>query len=118
MDYDNELLDKEIFPSLCENKKKENLSHSVTFKNTRKLSEDILDTGNKKTLDLQQKKKNNVIEDKKKDEDVMQKLTSLDSNLNKIQDNIVCDVKNQLNIFEEKKRNKMEKIKTCRGGIL
>jgi hypothetical protein len=113
MDYDNEKLNKEIFPNQDEKKERER-HKSVNNKETIKLSGDILEHKSITTL-----KKKNIVEETKKDDDKLQeKLTSLNSNLNKLQDNISFDLKNQLNIFEEKKRNKLDKIKTCRGGII
>ena len=58
------------------------------------------------------------IPNKTNNDQMKKKISSFDVNLNKIQDNISSDLKNQTNIFEEKKKNKMEKLKSCKGGIL
>ena len=54
---------------------------------------------------------------KNDNEKVQKKMSSFGLNLNKLQDNISSDLKNQTNVFEEKKKNKMERLKSCRGSI-
>lgn len=117
MNYDHDKLNKEIFPNFAENPEKDS---AVNYK--RRLTSEILDSyvfvSPSKKRNITPNKKNNVVEIKKNKDHTKEKLFSFNSNLNKLQDNISFDIKNQSNVFEEKKRNKMEKIKSCRGGNL
>ena len=108
MEYDNVKLNKELFPHFDENSETINSNNSK-----RRLTSDILDSY--VHVEPSKKKPNNKEIKKNKDE-LNEKLFSLNSNLNKIKDNISFDTKNQSNIFEQKKKNKMEKIKSCRGN--
>jgi hypothetical protein len=44
------------------------------------------------------------------------KLVSFNSNLDKIKDNVSSDLKNQIDKFEEKKKNKFERLKSLKEG--
>ena len=117
LQYDTGKLNKEIFPNFMSglNKDQSNIVKE-------KLTSDIVNSFNNissknRTMTPNKPLKTNINENKTNNDQLKLKLSSFNSNLDKLQDNISSDIKNQTNIFEEKKRNKMEKIKTCKGCI-
>ena len=119
LQYDTGQLKKEIFANFKENSNEDQLDIE-----NRKQTADILKSFDNisplkiKAKTLNKPLKTNITENKGNDDELKQRLSSFNLNLNKLQDNISSDIKNQSNIFEEKKRNKMEKLKSCKGGKL
>ena len=103
LNYDTEKISKEIF----KDKNKEQMK-TENFKPTA----DIL-----KSLEHVSPHKKNKIPNKTNNDQTKNKIKSFDVNLSKIQDNISSDLKNQTNVFEEKKKHKMERLRSCKGGI-
>lgn len=106
--FDAEKLNKEIFQ---ENKNNKVNTEEIDKENTKTTTEIL------KTFDniVSPPKKNKVPTKERKDQ-LKIKLSSFDLGLNKLQDNISSDLKNQTNIFEEKKKNKIERLKSHRGS--
>lgn len=114
IDFDNDKLKKEIFPNFAEDPEKD-LAVIKKRRNTAEVLNSYVFVPEQR-LNTNTGKKISVVENKKQEDNLKERISNFNTNLNKLQDNISFDIKNQSNIFEEKKRKKMEKNQTCRGG--